>query len=165
MKSVSNAFPIATPYGDFLAIYSEKGLAGLYFPDRKNEVLCDTDAGRKASPKIRDWHRLTSVAVKKFFAGEKAKLPPLDLEGTEFQKSVWRTLLKISRGSTMSYGEVAEAIGHPRASRAVGSACGSNPVPLFIPCHRVLAANNKIGGFGSGLDWKRRLLAQEGITF
>ena len=162
---MSNAFPIATPYGNFTAVYSEKGLAGLYFPDRNNEILADPDSGKKASAKIRSLHRTTSTAVKNFFAGKKAKLPPLDLEGTEFQKSVWRKLLKISRGSTMSYGEVAEAIGHPRASRAVGSACGSNPVPLFIPCHRVLAANNKIGGFGSGLDWKRRLLANEGINF
>jgi O-6-methylguanine DNA methyltransferase len=162
---MSNAFPVPTPYGNFLAIYSEKGLAGLYFPDRQNEALSEMGAGQKASPKIRDWHRMTSAAVKKFFAGQKGKLPPLDLEGTEFQKSVWRKLLKISRGSTMSYGEVAEAIGHPRAVRAVGSACGANPVPLFVPCHRVLAANKKIGGFGSGLDWKKRLLAVEGINF
>jgi O-6-methylguanine DNA methyltransferase len=165
MKSVSNAFPIATPYGNFTAVYSEKGLAGLYFPDRNNQILSGPDAGTKASSKIRGWHRTTSVAVKKIFAGQKAKLPPLDLEGTEFQKSVWRQLLKISRGSTKSYGEVALAIGKPKAVRAVGSACGANPVPLFVPCHRVLAANKKIGGFGSGLDWKRRLLAVEGINF
>jgi O-6-methylguanine DNA methyltransferase len=164
MKSVSNAFPIATPYGNFLAIYSEKGLAGLYFPDRQNEVVSDPDAEQKASPKIRDWHRATRAALKTFFAGQKVKLPPLDLEGTEFQKSVWRQLLKINLGSTKSYREVAQAIGKPRAVRAVGSACGANPVPLFVPCHRVLAADKKIGGFGSGLDWKRRLLAQEGVT-
>jgi O-6-methylguanine DNA methyltransferase len=165
MKNSPNVFPIETPYGNFTAVYSEKGLAGLYFPDRNHEIMLDPHAGTKVSPKIRSWHRETSAAVKNFFAGKKTKPPPLDLEGTKFQKSVWRTLLKISRGSTMSYGEVAERIGHPRAGRAVGSACGSNPVPLFIPCHRVLAANNKIGGFGSGLDWKRRLLANEGINF
>jgi O-6-methylguanine DNA methyltransferase len=159
-----NSFPIATPYGNFLAIYSGKGLAGLYFPDRQNEISLDPDAKQEASLKIRDWHRATRAALKNFFAGQKAKLPPLDLAGTEFQKSVWRELQKISRGSTKSYGQVAQAIGKPRAVRAVGSACGANPVPLFVPCHRVLAANNKIGGFGSGLDWKRRLLAQEGVT-
>lgn len=160
-----NAFPIPTPHGDFIAIYSEKGLAGLYFPDRQNEILSHPGTERKASAKIRAWHRATLAAAKKFFAGQKVTLPPLDLEGTEFQKSVWRELRKISRGSTRSYGEVAQAIGRPKAVRAVGSACGANLVPLFIPCHRVLAANKKIGGFGSGLDWKRRLLAQEGITF
>jgi O-6-methylguanine DNA methyltransferase len=165
MKNISNVFPIATSYGNFTAVYSEKGLAGLYFPDRNNEILSDPNAGTKASSKIRDWHRTTSTAVKKFFAGQKVKLPPLDLEGTDFQKSVWHQLLKIKLGSTKSYGEVARAIGRPRAVRAVGSACGSNPIPLFVPCHRVLAANKKIGGFGSGLDWKRRLLAVEGINF
>jgi O-6-methylguanine DNA methyltransferase len=158
-----NAFPIPTPYGDFIAVYSEKGLAGLYFPERQNEVLSHPE--RKVSAKIRDWHRATLTAVKKIFAGQKAKLPPLDLEGTEFQKSVWHHLLKIKPGSTKSYGEVAQAVGRPRAVRAVGSACGSNPIPLLIPCHRVLAANKKIGGFGSGLDWKKRLLAVEGINF
>jgi methylated-DNA-[protein]-cysteine S-methyltransferase len=160
-----NAFPLPTPYGDFIAIYSEKGLAGVYFPERQNEVLLHPDTGKKVSAKIRDWHRTTLAAVKKFFDGQKAKLPPLDLEGTDFQKSVWHQLLKIKPGSTKSYGEVAHAVGRPRASRAVGSACGCNPIPLFIPCHRVLAANKKIGGFGSGLDWKKRLLAVEGINF
>jgi O-6-methylguanine DNA methyltransferase len=159
-----NTFPIATPYGNFLAVYSGRGLAGLYFPDRQNEVLSHPGAEQKVSAKVRGWHRATRAAVKKFFAGQKVKLPPLDLEGTEFQKSVWRQLLKIKPGATKSYGEVAQAIGKPRAVRAVGSACGANPVPLFVPCHRILAANNKIGGFGSGLDWKRRLLAQEGVA-
>jgi O-6-methylguanine DNA methyltransferase len=160
-----NAFPLPTPYGDFIAVYSEKGLSGLYFPERQNEVLLHPGTQRKVSSKIRSWHRMTLTAVKKFFEGQKAKLPPLDLEGTDFQKSVWHQLLKIKPGSTKSYGEVAHAIGRPKAVRAVGSACGSNPIPLFVPCHRVLAANKKIGGFGSGLNWKKRLLAVEGINF
>jgi methylated-DNA-[protein]-cysteine S-methyltransferase len=161
MKNTSNTFPIATPYGNFTAIYSENGLAGLNFPNGKSH----SNAEQKASPKIRGWHRATGAALKKFFAGQKAKLPPLDLAGTEFQKSVWRELQKISHGSTKSYGEIAQAIGKPKAVRAVGGACGANPLPLFVPCHRVLAANKKIGGFSGGLDWKRKLLAQEGINF
>ena len=93
---------------------------------------------------------------------EPSDLPPLDLSaGTEFQKEVWRALLKIRMGETMSYGEVARAIGKPKALRAVGGACGANPIPVFVPCHRVLAANNKLGGFSSGLQWKRRLLEIE----
>lgn len=93
-------------------------------------------------------------------AGE---LPPLDWSGaTEFQQRVWRALLGIPAGETRSYGEIARAIGNPKAVRAVGGACGANPVPVLVPCHRVLAANHKIGGFSSGLDWKRRLLAREG---
>ena len=66
-------------------------------------------------------------------------------------------------GQTFSYGEVAKAIGRPKAVRAVGGACGANPIPVLIPCHRVLAAGGKIGGFSGGLDWKRTLLARENI--
>lgn len=84
------------------------------------------------------------------------------LEGTEFQKAVWGELKKIPRGQTRTYGEIAAAIGHPKAVRAVGTACGANPLPLFIPCHRVVAKNG-LGGFGSGLPWKIMLLKMEGV--
>ena len=115
--------------------------------------------------KIRTWHRTTETALKNILAGRKPKnLPPLDLAGTEFQKSVWNALRKISFGKTKSYGEIARAIGRPKAVRAVGGACGANPVPVLVPCHRVLAANKKLGGFSGGLDWKRKLLAREGIV-
>jgi O-6-methylguanine DNA methyltransferase len=89
-------------------------------------------------------------------------LPPLDLNaGTEFQRSVWEQLRKIALGETRSYGEIARALRNPRAFRAVGSACGANPIPVLIPCHRVLAANHKLGGFSGGLDWKKKLLWRE----
>jgi len=87
---------------------------------------------------------------------------PLDLTaGTKFQQAVWRALLKIPRGETRSYGWVAKQIGKPRATRAVGSACGANPVPIIVPCHRVIAGDGSLGGFGGGLALKRRLLALE----
>ena len=70
---------------------------------------------------------------------------------------------KISTGRTKSYGEIALAVGKRKAVRAVGGACGANPIPILVPCHRVLAAHGKIGGFGGGLDWKRKLLAREGV--
>lgn len=73
-------------------------------------------------------------------------------------------MTKIQFGQTRSYGEIAGAIGKPKAVRAVGGACGANPIPVLVPCHRVLAANKKIGGFSSGLDWKRMLLAREGVS-
>ncbi len=82
-------------------------------------------------------------------------------DGTDFQKSVWRELKKIPRGQTRTYGEIAATIGKPKAVRAVGSACGANPLPVFIPCHRVVAKNG-LGGFGSGLPWKILLLKTEG---
>jgi len=81
--------------------------------------------------------------------------------GTEFQKAVWNELKKIPRGQTRTYGEIAAAIGRPKAVRAVGSACGANPLPLFIPCHRIVAKNG-LGGFGSGLPWKMLFLKEEG---
>lgn len=80
--------------------------------------------------------------------------------GTDFQKAVWKELKKIPRGQTRTYGEIAKAMGRPNAARAVGSACGANPVPLFVPCHRVVAQNG-LGGFGAGLPWKILLLKNE----
>lgn len=74
------------------------------------------------------------------------------------------SLLKINPGGTQSYGEIAKSIGKPKAVRAVGGACGANPIPLLVPCHRVLAANGKIGGFSGGLGWKEKLLAREGVS-
>lgn len=73
-------------------------------------------------------------------------------------------MLQIKLGETQSYGEIATSLGNPKAVRAVGGACGANPIPLLIPCHRVLAANHKIGGFSGGLEWKRKLLAREKVN-
>lgn len=73
-------------------------------------------------------------------------------------------MTKIQLGKTRSYGEIARAIGNPKAVRAVGGACGANPIPVLVPCHRVLAANQKFGGFSSGLEWKRALLMREGVN-
>ena len=155
--------PVATNDGEFIARYSQKGLAELNFP-----------AARRASPqavekgmvpaKIFGWHCLTTAALKTILAGRNPKkFPPLDLAGTKFQQSVWHALREISFGKTKSYGEIARAIGRPKAVRAVGGACGANPVPVLVPCHRVLAAIKKLGGFSGGLDWKRRLLDREGV--
>ena len=81
--------------------------------------------------------------------------------GTEFQRSVWRQLQEIPYGETISYGELARRVGNPKASRAVGSANGANPLPIVIPCHRVIAGNGTLGGFGGGLPMKQTLLALE----
>jgi len=86
---------------------------------------------------------------------------PLDLRGTAFQKQVWAALLEIPYGETRTYAEIARAVRRPRAVRAVGTANGANPVALVVPCHRVIAAGGKLGGYGGGLDLKARLLAME----
>jgi len=153
---------LATPEGEFNAGYSAKGLAELRFPSPQAGATVG-EAGVIAE--IRQWHRLTTAAVKAVLAGRApAELPPLDLSrGTKFQQSVWAAMRKIKLGATQSYGEIAKTIGNPKAVRAVGGACGTNPIPLLVPCHRVLAANQKIGGFSGGLEWKRKLLVREGI--
>jgi methylated-DNA-[protein]-cysteine S-methyltransferase len=85
----------------------------------------------------------------------------LDLQGTEFQRRVWKALLTIPFGETRSYGEIAEQIGAPGAARAVGLANGHNPIAIVVPCHRVIGANGSLTGFGGGLDRKRTLLELE----
>lgn len=84
--------------------------------------------------------------------------------GTPFQRSVWRSIAKIPWGETRSYKWIANSIGRPTAARAVANACGANPVPIIIPCHRVIASDGGIGGFSCGIGIKKKLLAIEGIT-
>ncbi len=180
---------IPTAEGFFTAHYSRQGLAKLDFPetesitDRKSSSpakkssrpLLGERAGVRASvpsisappAEIRRWHKLTTAALNEILAGRQPRnLPPLDLSsGTKFQQSVWGALCRITSGRTLSYAEVAAKVGNPRATRAVGGACGANPIPVLVPCHRVLAAHQALGGFSSGLGWKRKLLAREGIPF
>ena len=85
-----------------------------------------------------------------------------DGRGTDFQRAVWREIEKIPRGTVTTYGAIAKKIGRPRAYRAVGSAVGKNPLPLLVPCHRVLAANDQLGGFGWGIKVKKQILMKEG---
>lgn len=100
-------------------------------------------------------------AVQEFLAGRVRELPSsLDLRGTPFQQDVWRALRTIPYGETITYAELSRRAGHDGAWRAVGAANGANPLPLFVPCHRVVASDG-IGGFTGGLDLKRRLLALE----
>jgi methylated-DNA-[protein]-cysteine S-methyltransferase len=155
--------PIETRDGKFVAQYSPEGLCGLNFPSRGNR---NGGIANGALPsQIQAWHEQTTSALENALAGQPIKgFPSLDLSGgTDFQQRVWQVLKTIVCGKTLSYGEVADEIGDRKAVRAVGRACGANPIPVLIPCHRVLASNQKIGGFSGGLDWKRKLLAREGV--
>jgi O-6-methylguanine DNA methyltransferase len=155
--------PIQTRDGRFVAGYSEKGLCSLDFP--KPGAKSRDTKGTQIPLQVRLWHKQTSEALESALSGRPIKeFPSLDLSsGTNFQQRVWRVLTGIACGKTLSYGEVADEIGDRKAVRAVGRACGANPIPVLIPCHRVLASNQKIGGFSGGLDWKRKLLAREGV--
>ena len=153
---------IQSTAGMFLASFSEAGLAGLTFPSRRR-------SGRSRSQQSvpSAWIELTRKAVDAVLRGNApAALPPLDLShATDFQRSVWKALQEIPCGSTQSYAGIATRLRKPNAARAVGNACGANPIPLLIPCHRVLANGQRLGGFSGGLEWKQRLLTVEGIAF
>ncbi len=153
--------PIPTLFGPFLAHFSECGLARLDFPDQRN----DAPRTGKLSVKQKRWRQLTHAAMARIIAGKKPRTtPPMDLPAaTEFQRAVWRALQQIPSGTTCSYAQIAAAIGRPRATRAVGTACGANPIPLLVPCHRVVGASG-LGGFSGGLAWKKRLLTAEAVA-
>lgn len=152
---------ISTPLGLFTAIYSSRGLLVLAFPD--SDVQRSADRTERLPAPWSEWHRLASAGLGAALRGCAPRgLPPLDLStGTTFQQTVWRALLQIPPRRSSTYAQVAAAIGRPRAVRAVGQACGANPIPVLIPCHRVVAANGGLGGFSAGLDWKRKLLEIE----
>ncbi|HQI39814.1 MAG: hypothetical protein B6D44_05250 [Ignavibacteriales bacterium UTCHB2] len=101
--------------------------------------------------------------LREYFAGERKKFNlPLDLEGTDFQKKVWKELQKIPYGKTISYKALSEKIGNVKAIRAVGKANGQNPVAIIVPCHRVIGSDGNLTGYASGLDIKEKLLLLEG---
>lgn len=158
--------PIHTPEGTFVAHYSEHGLMHLEFPAGKNPAPAWVEVpGARA--KISRWHKLTTRALKEALAAKPISArPPFDLgDATEFQRAVWSALEKIPLGKTRTYGELAREIGNPKAVRAVGRGCATNPIPILIPCHRVVAVRGKIGGFSGGLEWKESLLRREGVLF
>jgi methylated-DNA-[protein]-cysteine S-methyltransferase len=149
---------LPTEYGVFVVGYSSAGLALLDFPETS-----PSPDPRPVPPNVLAWHSSVLAAVTAVLNGTSfVTLPPLDLSaGSSFQQRVWHELQTIPSGKCRTYGEIAKRLGRPGGSRAVGGACGANPVPLLVPCHRVLAAGGKLGGFSGGLDWKRRLLSIE----
>ena len=158
---------IETDAGLFTAHFSPLGLAALEFPTPRKHAKPSLLTAANSTPRLRQLHDETRTALRQALAGEPAaQLPPIDLSaGSAFQRRVWDVIRTIPRGQTLTYTEVAAAIGRPKAVRAVGGACGANPVPVLVPCHRVLAAHGGLGGFSGGLERKRLLLAREGIAF
>src|SRR5580692_1667422 len=143
--------------GPLLLAGDERGLSLVYFVN-----------GRRPKSPPRNWvedKKPFKEVVRQLQAYFEGKLKdfdlPLVLEGTEFQLLVWRNLQKIPYGETVSYGQLARRIGSPDAARAVGLANGSNPIPIIIPCHRVIGSSGDLTGFGGGLPVKKKLLALE----
>ncbi|MEE2822088.1 MAG: methylated-DNA--[protein]-cysteine S-methyltransferase [Acidobacteriota bacterium] len=154
---------LITPIGKLLIVGSPRGICRIYFATDK-----DAWANKHGSPVLdEDIRGILSQATEQltdYFNGRGENLNVLlDLQGTSFQLKVWRQLLKIPHGCTVSYGKIARAIGNPRASQAVGSAVGRNPVPIMVPCHRVIGCNGLLVGFRGGLPVKKKLLELEGV--
>jgi O-6-methylguanine DNA methyltransferase len=142
-----------SPIGPLTLVASDKGLVALEFGKRKHPE-CVEDA-RKLAPYRRE--------LQEYFAGKREAFTiPLDIRGTEFQKRCWQQLLKIPYGETRSYRDIAEAIGNRNAVRAVGLANGQNPIAIIVPCHRVIASDGTLCGYGGGLHIKEELLRLEG---
>ncbi|MDT8429230.1 MAG: methylated-DNA--[protein]-cysteine S-methyltransferase [Pseudomonadales bacterium] len=156
MKTVYYTY-MESPIGNLLLAGDGQALNVLGFPTGK--------AVRKHQP---DWLRRNEMfrrekdQLSAYFAGELQQFDlPLAPQGTAFQQLVWQQLQRIPYGETRSYGEIANSIGQPRASRAVGAANGLNPIPIIIPCHRVIGSTGKLVGFGGGLETKEHLLSLE----
>jgi len=124
----------------------------------------DPDIQAAARTTANNHRRLAMTWLEAFFDTPRntQPRPKLKLLGTPFQRSVWRAIANIPCGQTSTYGELAIAIGRPNSARAVGAACGANPIPLIIPCHRVVGSDGSLTGFGGGLEQKRWLLEHEG---
>jgi O-6-methylguanine DNA methyltransferase len=107
-------------------------------------------------------NRIAAAQVIEYLEGKRVDFDlPLDLRGTEFQRAVWAALLEIPYGERRTYADIAQRVSRPQAVRAVGAANGANPVSLIVPCHRVIASDGTLGGYGGGLDLKGKLLAME----
>ncbi len=148
---------IDSPVGPLLLAADETGLCLISFQHGRHAEKPHAGWKEEASP-------LTEVMrqLRAYFAGELTEFDVrLAPRGTEFQLNVWQHLCKIPYGETISYGELARRVGNPRASRAVGLANGSNPIPIIIPCHRVIGSKGNLTGYGGGLLIKEKLLALE----
>lgn len=148
-----------TPFGPFAMAGSEAGIAVADFQDGERPVEIEAD-----------WVRNDALfqdaleALQCYCAGEPQRFDlRYDLHGTVFQKRVWQALLQIPQGETVTYRDIAMQLDMPKGSRAVGSAVGSNPVSLFIPCHRVIGSSGSLTGYAGGLPIKEALLRHEGV--
>ena len=159
---------VATPVGEVLLVTDGEGAVRALdfadYEDRMTRLLArhapgaSLTAGRAPEP--------VRAAVERYFAGDVHALDglPVTTGGTDFQRSVWKALRAIPAGETRTYGQLAAAIGSPKAVRAVGLANGRNPVGLIVPCHRVIGANGTLTGYAGGLARKRWLLQHEGAS-
>lgn len=146
-----------SPVGPLLLTGDQRGLRRVYFMNGRRPKSPDPEWTEDKKP-----FKEVLRQLRAYFDGQLKDFDlPLVLHGTEFQLRVWRRLQRIPYGETTSYGAIARELGNPEASRAVGLANGSNPIPIIVPCHRVIGSNGHLTGFGGGLPIKEKLLALE----
>lgn len=151
---------IDSPYGPLTLVAEDRALCGLYMTEQRHRPPEESFGERDETP-----FGAAIDQLEAYFAGELKEFTlELRLNGTEFQRRVWDQLRRIPYGETRSYGDLADALGSPGASRAVGLANGKNPIGIVVPCHRVVGANGGLTGYGGGLDRKQRLLDFESGT-
>ncbi len=148
---------LRTPVGILRVTANERGVTAIERISRASAV-----PRAKVSARATRHVDMAVRQLREYFAGTRRNFTvPLHLEGTEFQQQAWAAMRNIRYGHTMSYAQQAKAIGKPKAMRAVGSANGANPIPIIVPCHRVIASDGSLGGYALGVKMKRALLALE----
>jgi AraC family transcriptional regulator of adaptative response/methylated-DNA-[protein]-cysteine methyltransferase len=151
-----------TPLGQMLVAATPKGICRLTF-DEDEAALLRRFPNAKILPADGAMASLIGGVLQAIEVPSAMPDLPIDVAGTAFQEAVWNELRKIPAGETRSYADIAAAVGQPNATRAVGTANGSNPVAVLVPCHRVIRSDGTLGGYAGGLDRKRKLLAAEGV--
>jgi methylated-DNA-[protein]-cysteine S-methyltransferase len=152
---------VDSPVGPLTLVASAGAVAGLYMTDQRHRPPGES-FGEPADDPDGEPFAAASRQLREYFGGERTGFDlPLALDGTAFQRRVWAALQEIPYGHTVSYGQLADRIGQPSASRAVGLANGKNPVGIIVPCHRVVGADGGLTGYGGGIERKRYLLAHE----
>ena len=149
-----------SPVGSLL-LHGEDQLEGVVFPKSKTAIEMEAPMDAQWVPAPSRFDPVKKQLDDYFLGDLKIFDLGLSLKGTDFQKKVWHALTQIPYGKTISYGELAQRIGNPKACRAVGLANGKNPIPIIVPCHRVIGKNGKLTGFGGGLPVKQHLLELE----
>lgn len=155
-----------TPIGTLWLISTQAGLCRVGLPGESRSLMeawLARHFGPEKPQENPDMLMPVVAQLREYFSRLRHRFDlPLDLRGTPFQRRVWEELLSVPYGQTVSYGELARRIGKPEAVRAVGQAVGANPVPIIVPCHRVVGADGSLVGYGSGLEVKEALLRLEG---
>jgi methylated-DNA-[protein]-cysteine S-methyltransferase len=155
-----------SPVGELLLVASDAGLVAVRFERNRHggDPRDSSVPQASASPAAARVLDAARTQLDEYFAGARLEFDlPLDAHGTPFQRRVWTALAEIPFGQTISYAELARRIGDVKAVRAVGAANGRNPIPIIVPCHRVIGANGSLVGFGGGLERKQWLLEHEGV--